>query len=61
MKGRRSLQEKLEDRLRNADMSKAVDTLTYQQQAFELMMSGKARNAFNVQEEPEHSRQIWTQ
>lgn len=57
MKGRRSLQEKLEDRLRNADTSKAVDTLsTYQQQAFELMTSGKARNAFNVQEEPEHVR-----
>jgi hypothetical protein len=57
MKSRRSLQSKIEDRLRNAENSKAVDTLsTYQQQAYELLTSGKARNAFNIQEEPDQIR-----
>ena len=57
MKSRRTLQSKLEDRLRAAESSKAVDILsTYQQQSYELMTSGKARRAFNIQEEPDHVR-----
>ena len=57
MKSRRTLQSKLEDRLRAAESSKAVDLLsTYQQQSYELMTSGKARRAFNIQEEPDHVR-----
>ena len=57
MKDRRSLQSKLEDRLRAVEGSKLLDTVnSYQQQAFELLTSGKARNAFNIQEEPEHVR-----
>ena len=57
MRDRRSLQAKLEDRLRDVEGSKLLDTVnSYQQQAFELLTSGKARNAFNIQEEPEHVR-----
>ena len=57
MKDRRSLQAKLEDRLREVEGSKLLDTVnSYQQQAFELLTSGKARNAFNIQAEPEHIR-----
>lgn len=57
MKDRRSLQDRLEDRLRELDGSKQVESLTsYQQQAFELLTSGKARDAFNIQAEPDHVR-----
>lgn len=57
MKDRRSLQAKLEDRLREVEGSKLLDTVnSYQQQAFELLTSGRARNAFNIQEEPAHVR-----
>lgn len=57
LKDRRTLQSKLEDRLRAAENSKAVDILsTYQQQAYELLTSGKARSAFNIQEEPDQVR-----
>ncbi len=57
LRDRRTLQQKLEDRLRATDSSKAIETLSsYQQQAYELMTSGKARRAFNIQEEPDHVR-----
>ena len=57
MKSRRTLQSKLEDVLRDAESSKAVDLFsTYQRQVYELMTSGKARRAFNIQEEPAHVR-----
>ena len=47
----------LNNQLRAAESSKAVDILsTYQQQSYELMTSGKARRAFNIQEEPDHVR-----
>lgn len=57
VKSRRSLLHQLEDRVRQAAHSKSVDLLnTYQQQAFELLTSGRARKAFAIHEEPDAVR-----
>ena len=53
MRQRRNLQQKFEDRLREIDSSRSLGVFsTYQRQAFDLLTSGKARNAFAIEQEP---------
>ncbi len=50
---RRSLLGQLEDRLRDAEHHRSINLFnTYQQQAFDLLTSGRAKKAFAINEEP---------
>ena len=53
LRQRGALQAQLEDRLRDLEGASALSLFnTYRQQAFDLLTSGQARRAFNIQEEP---------
>lgn len=54
---RQSLLSQLEDRVRRVEHSRSVDLFnTYQQQAYDLLTSGRARKAFAIGEEPDTVR-----
>ena len=54
---RQSLLSQLEDRLRQVEKSRSVNLFnTYQQQAYDLLTSGRARKAFAIGEEPDAVR-----
>ena len=54
---RQSLLAQLEDRIRRVENSRSVNLFnTYQQQAYDLLTSGRARKAFAIGEEPDAVR-----
>lgn len=58
LQSRRGLLTQFDEHLRSADTSASVRLLnTYQQQAFDLMTSGKAQQAFAIQKEPDSVRE----
>jgi hypothetical protein len=57
---RQSLQQSLDEFKRSVDSSKAVESADrYTQQAFDVLLSGRAQNAFDVSQEPLATRELY--